>query len=289
MAIEEMRSLDRFLTARGAALAGVTSEERRVRVMGILAAGYGVIGAATAALAAGMAMAGKPLLPFLVQSGTFLLTGGLLAGIRSGIKYRMQQNPTLPVEVTPEAQALLQRLLAHLYGWPLSRIRRRRRYRRLMRRQTLALPQERRCEAVLRPETFALLESAALEANRIYGVLEQVKSQPPSALDPMAPSIKAAADEEMSAIFQMAAQIENFPESRESRREQAQQKIADLRALADQVDKQIALRDTPSSSRLHTVLNALNADVRAREELNASVYTASASDAEPQILGNRSS
>jgi len=257
--------------------------------MGVLAAGYGLVGAATAALGAGMAMAGKPLLPLLIQGGTFLLTGGLLAGIRTGIKHRMQQDPTLPVEVAPDAQALLQRLLSHLHGWPLSRIRRRRRYRRLMRRQTIALPTEKRCEAILRSETFALLESAAREANRIYGVLEQVKGLPSSALDPMAPSIRAAADEEMVSIFQMAAQIEKFPESKESRWGEAQQKIADLHALAEQVEKQFALRDSTSSSRLHTVLNALSADVRAREELNASAYTSTPSEAEPQILGSRSS
>lgn len=288
MTTEEMRSLDRFVTARGAVLAGVTSDARRVRVMGILASVYGLLGAAEAGVGIAMAMSGKPLTALLIQGGTFLLTGGLMAGIRQSFKHRMQQDPTLPVEVAPEAKALLQRLLTHLYGWPLSRVRRRRRFRRLMQQQTLALPNEARCESSLQPETFTLLERAAREANRIYGVLGQVKGVASSPLDQMAPSITAAADEGMIALFQMAALIEKYPESRESTRGQAEKQIADLRALAEQVEKQHALSETASSTRLHAVLHALNADNRAREELNASITTMAPSEPQPEILINRS-
>lgn len=280
----ELRSLDRFLTTRGAALAGITGDARRIRIMGIMGSIYGIIGAVEAGVGVALAANGNPVPVLLFQGGIFLLTGGLLAGIRQGFKHRAEQQQFVPVEVTPEAKALLQTLLSHLHGMPFTPVRRRRRYRRLMEQEIAALPDDARSSEKLRPETFALLEHAAQEANRIYGMLEQAEGTPDSALKQMAPSIAAAADEAMAAIFHVAAQIDKFPESSASVQAQTQQQIAELHDLADQVERLCALSETPSSTRLQTVLQTLRADLQAREELNTTPTVLPVSSSVPQAV-----
>ncbi len=291
----ETRSLDRFVTARGAALSGVISDARRIRVMGIMATVHSLIGATEAGIGAALMLNGNPVPVLLLQGGMFLFTGGLLASAWRGLKRKLQQEPSVPVDVTPEAKALLQTLLAHLYGRPFNRVHRRHHYRRLIQQEGNLLPNNVRCEEVLQPETFALLESAAQKANRIYGMLEQVEAMSASPIKSMAPSIAAAADETMAAILHIAAQMNKFPESSKSVEGQTQSQIAELEALAEQMERLCAVSETPSSTRLQTVLQALQADLRAREELNApeipsSVYVSPATPIEEaQTVMNRSS
>ena len=288
-----MRSLDRFVTARGAALAGVTNDARRVRVMGIMASVHSLIGAVEAGVGAALMINGNPVPVLLLQGGLFIMTGGILAGAWKAQKRRLQQEPSLPVEVTPDAKALLQMLLTHLYGWPHSRLRRRRRFRRLMQQESIPLPEDAQCEEVLHPETFALLENAAQEANRIYGMLEQVEGRTASPVKQMAPAIAAAADEAMAAIFHLAAQLNKFPESSASVQGQVQSQIAELQALAEQMEQLCAVSEIPSSTRLQTVLQSLRSDLKARKELNASEtspaasYTAPPQTEEVQMVINR--
>jgi hypothetical protein len=271
MSTSEIRSLDRFMTARGAALAGVVDDTERIRIMGIVGSVYGIAGALQTGIGAALAIGGNPnpVPGLFFVGGVLLATSGLLAGIRNSFKRRMQQQPQT-VEATPEAKALMQKLLTHLHGMPFSHKFRRRRYRRLMAQEIISLPKDARSKDVLRAETFALLESAAQEANRIYGMVEQTEGEADSSVKQMAPSILAAADEAMATLFHTAAQIEKFPESSAAVQAEAESQIAELRELAEQMEEICAAAEpSVSSSRLQTVREALRAELRAREELNA--------------------
>ena len=269
MTSSELRSLDRYITERGAALADVTNDARRVKIMGILATVYGLLGAGELSL--GLAVGGAAHTVFLIQSAFWLATGGIMASIRGGMKWRMRQKQqAISVPITPEAKLLIQKLLTHLYGWPFSRVHRRLHYRRQANQEGNPLPESLRCSEVLNEEIFTLLEAAAQQANRILGMLDQAHDNPNSPLKEMAPSITAATDEAMSAIFDTAAQIEKFPENKSHAEALVQSQIADLQALAEQVEQLNAVTTIRSTTRLHTVLETLRADLVARQELNES-------------------
>jgi hypothetical protein len=276
MSNREVGSLDRFITTRAPALAGWIDPRRRVRALGIVSGAYGVIGIGSliGALAAG---GGPPSLALFGQSVLFLAGSGIIAGVRSWLKQRAGAETALPIPLTPEAKELVRSLVTHLEGWPLGRRRLRHRLRRLMQQGVTRTAHDRRCEDVLSPEAFALLESAAHAANRVYGALAAEDCPANSTLARLAPTIYAAADETMAEMLDLAARCDRYPES--GAQAQGQSQIEELNALADRVERLQATVDSaetaaPDVSRIQAVLKELHADERAREELQQTVEPA---------------
>ena len=271
MSNREVGSLDRFIITRAPTLAGWVDPRRRIRALGIVSGAYGVVGIGSliGALTAG---GGTPSLALLGQSVLFLSGSGIIAGVRSWLKERAGAETALPIMLTPEAKALVRSLVTHLEGWPLGPRLRRRRLRRMMQQGVARTAHDRRSEDLLSSEAFALLESAASEANRIYGTLAFEGAPANSTLARLAPTIYAAADEALAEILDLAARCERYPETGAQVRAQAQSGIEELKALAERVERLQATMDTAERtdtevSRIQTVLKDLHADEQAREEL----------------------
>jgi hypothetical protein len=280
MSNREVGCLDRFVNARAPVLAGVIDDSRRILGMGIAAGVYGVMGLGSliGALAAAIsARHGAAVVPLVFQGAVFLMGSGVFAGARAWIKRCVKVEHTTQVRLTPEAKKLVRTLITHLEGWPGGRRRRRRRLRRAMKRGLLRALHDRRCEDVLSPEAFRLLESAAREYNRIYGTLAADNQGRNPTLEKLGPNIYAATDEAMAEILHAAALVDRFPESGARWESQTSGRVEELRELADQVERLQNAAPAPAAlgsgaSRLQDVLGELRAVEQACEELR---FTAS--------------
>lgn len=267
MSHRQISSLDRFVSARAPLLAGFVDEARRLLGMSIVAGTYGVVGMGI--LIAGLATGNSP---EALGGALLLIPSGVMAGARALVKRRLKLEPLPHVRLTPEAKTLLRMLITHLTGWPLGRLRRRRSLRRAMRRGLLPALHDRRCEDVLTPEAFELLNSAAQEYNRIYGALAFDDQARNPTLDRLAPTISAAADETMGEILHAAALLDRFPESGSRVQGHASQQVEELRELAGQVERLQTSEEPPAAleegrSRLQEVLEEIRAAQLAQEEL----------------------
>jgi hypothetical protein len=263
----QISSLDRFVNGRGPVFAGVTDDSRRILALGFVGGFYAVMGVGL--VASGLMHSGAAQ---VIPGLSFLTCGTVVTGVREWLRRRPNAEMTCHAPVTPEARALLRSLIAHLNGWAFGPRMRRLRLRRAMRRGLLRSMHDRRCEDVLSPAAFRVLDDAARELNRIGGAL--ALDQPPagSTLGEMAPNIRAAADEAMAEILHDAALLDRYPEGAARLEEQARQRIAGLRTLADHVQRLQSTGDVPlqagtSASRIENVLEQLRADEQARAEL----------------------
>jgi hypothetical protein len=275
MSNREVGSLDRFVNARAPVLAGVIDDSQRVLGMTIVAAVYGAVGLGClfGALAA---VPGGHALELAIEGAGLLTFSGAFAIARNWVKRRVTAEYTTHVRLTPEARKLVRTLITHLEGWTGSRRRRRRRLRHAMKRGLLRVLHDRRCEDVLSPEAFRLLESAAREYNRIYGSLAADRPTRNATIEKLAPNIIAATDEAMAEILHAGALVDRFPESGSRWEAQTAGRVEELRELADQVER-LQNSASPSAaltegvSRLQEVLAELRAVEQAREELRVAV------------------
>lgn len=260
----EVSSLDRFVTTRGPVLAGVVDDSRRLLVLAIVSTVYGVLGAG---FVAGAVASGA--LPFAINGGVFLVTGGVTSGIRLWLKSRLKPEQTPRVKLTPEATDLLRSLIAHVQGWGFGR-HRRRRLRRAMRTGTIR--SQNRCEDVLTPEAFRMLESAAFQYNRIFGVVGAGSEPGGTSFERFGPEILAAADATMAQLLDAAALANRLPETAPRLEAELKSRVQELEELAGEVERlQGASVSAPALaegvSPVRSVLEELRADQRAREEL----------------------
>lgn len=260
----EVGSLDRFVHTRGLALAG---GPLRARIFRCNIASYGVLGVLLLANGAfhGLASDLRSIIPFLgIATGLTVATG-----IRTAMMQRSLPAPATDVRLSPDAMRLLQRLVEHLEGWSFYGRRGRKRMRKAL-LKGLALPNShgRRCEDLLSPAAFTVLENAAREYNRIAAALAAPDNSP--TLRRMAPSIRASAEEAMAEILQLAALLDEFPEGVTPARAAAA-RTEELRTLAAELDRLQNLVSPPAfvngGSRIQGVLEELRADRIAREEL----------------------
>lgn len=268
----EVSSLDRFVITRAPVLAGIVDDSGRLLVMAILSTVYAIAGAA---FVAGAAVLPAAALPLALNGGFFLATGGLLGGIRFWLKSRLKPEHTTRTELTTEARELLCDLIAHVQGWPFGRHMRRRLLRRAMRRGTTDPARSQRCEDVLSPEAFRLLESAALQYNRIFGVVGAGAQPGSDAFARFGPEILAAADATMAQILDAAALVNRLPETAPRLEAELQSRVQELTELAGEVERlQGASMSSPAlaedASPVRRVLEDLRADQLAREELRRS-------------------
>jgi hypothetical protein len=270
----EFSSLDRFVNRRAPVLMGIIDESRRIFVLGIVAGVYSALGLS---LGVGALASGNPpqALALAIQGAVFLGGAGVITGIRAWLKQHVKDQPASHVRLTPEARALVHSLIAHIEGWAFGWRRRRIRLRRAIRRGLLRSRHDRRSEDVLSPRVFHLLERAAAEYNRIYGALALGAPHDNATLDRLAPNIRAATDEAMAEILHAGALLEKFPESGAHVETEARAHVEDLKELADQTERLQASNDPlpaieASASRIHSVLEELRSDQRAREELGQS-------------------
>ena len=259
----EVGSLDRFVHTRGLALAGGAL---RARIFRCNIGSYGML--SVLLLANGFFQArGLPvhLLPVLCVAAGFTVA----AGIRSVVMQRSLPAPATDVRLPPDAMRLLQRLVEHLEGWSFYGRRGRRRMRKALARG-LVLPNShgRRCEDILSPAAFTVLENAAREYNRVAAALAAPDDSP--TLRRMAPSIRASTEEAMAEILQLAALLDEYPESA-TPAQAAAARTEELRTLAAELDRIQGAAPPPAflngGSRLQGVLEELRADRIAREEL----------------------
>lgn len=271
MSNREVSSLDRFVTTRGPVLAGLADDSGRLRTMTILSTFYAVVGAS---FFAGAAAFDGGALAMAATGGLFLATSGLLGGIRLWLKSRLQPEETTRAELTPDANELLRALIHHLQGRTFGR-RRRRRLRRAMQRGMTDPERTQRCEAILTPEAFDLLESAAFEYNRILGVIDGSGQPGGAGFARFIPEILAASDATMAELLDTAALLNRLPETAPRLEAEARSRVRELTELGGEVER---LRGASLSSPVpaedatpvRRLLEELRADQRAREELHRS-------------------
>jgi len=270
MSISEVGPLDRFITTRVPALAGWGDDSLwRIRTLGIVSRVHGIIaiGLLIGALAIG---GGPPSLALSFMSLPFLVGSGVTASLRAWFKRLAGSAAAHPITLSPAAKELVRTLMTHLAGTSL-------RWRGTD-QSVIRIAHGQRSEDLLSPDTFSLLESAAHEANRIYGALAGEGSSANATLVRLEAAIYCAADETMAEMQEFAARCERYPENGAQVRAQGQRRIEELKALADQAERlqatvDSAATDAPQVSRIQAVLKELHADAQAREELQPTVTT----------------
>jgi hypothetical protein len=249
MPTREDRALDRFLQEQKPRLLGRQVELASVLAMGINA---GVQATISAAFLVAGAMTGEP--------GPWV-AGGALAAVAVGLggftawlaRRRRAQLTGAEVRLSNEALELLRSVYGQLDVWAGSR--------------------RRRAADVLSPAAFELLDAAAHEHNRIMGSLAIAESVSGAALTPMAPTIRAAADQAMAEVLHNGALVNRYPESAAAQVEQARERAQELRELADRVERLQSEVARPAGlgapSAVREVLDALAHEESARKELRA--------------------
>jgi hypothetical protein len=270
MSNSEVGPLDRFITTRVPTLAGWGDDSLwRIRALGVVSRVYGIIaiGLLIGALAIG---GGPPSLALSFMSLPFLVGSGVTASLQAWFKRLAGATTAHPITLSPEAKELVRTLMTHLAGKSL-------RWRGTD-HSVIRIAHGRRSEDLLSPDAFSLLESAAHEANRIYGVLAGKGSSANATLARLEPAISCAADETMAEMLDLAARSERYPENGAQFGAQGKRRIDELKALADQVERlqatvDSAATDAPQVSHIQAVLKELHADAQAREELQQTVST----------------
>jgi len=264
----EISSLDRFITRH----APMVLEVMRARVLGIVGGIYGAFGLVMLLVGLGAALVGHQAVVVAIPGAVFGATGGIMLGLRRLFQRSAPPEYATHVDLTPEAKALAVSLATHLFGWPLGpRLKRLRWRRRLGGRAATGLRPGRRCQDLLSPPAFRLLEAAARECNRIHGVVSMDLPRG-SGLRRLAPAVRAAALETMAELFHTAALIEATPENAGALESEAGARVRELGELAAQVERlhgeamsEEAQVDGPT--RIQALLQELHADERARGEL----------------------
>lgn len=130
---------------------------------------------------------------------------------------------------------------------------------------------ERTSSQVLHPTTYKFLEAAAFEFNRIGGVIQTFDAKT-SIVASHLPAIKAAADEAMVQIINLAGQIQKTPESAGAVSHKIGQLTGELTELAVRLERiqtepTTGLDRISRSSIMVSVLEQLKLEEDAREEI----------------------
>ncbi len=260
-------SLDRFLKNRAAhALVWSNRSAMQIQIgIGILLSAIGV------GMACSPAFGADPQVAFGAAGP--LLAGAVNAGVGFTMRKRFANQSNAQWKLTPEAKALLYKLVRDRLGWwgiganpgahGFAGIHARRAMRRGIWYSTTS-------RDTLEPQAEELLEEAAEQFNRILGTFEAADSS--AGLKRMAPNALAASDEVMAEILHHAAMLDKYPESGETSESLILEKIQSLRELADGAQElatksgSIIERATRNST-MDGVLDELRLEKMARAEL----------------------
>lgn len=221
-------SLDRFLINRAPALLRLSDARVAGRVNLI-------IGAAMIAVSGGLTAVAAITRNFEILAG---VAGPMAAGVLNlslgGALIRKGTDvQTTDVTLSPEAKTFLTGLFRDVVGWTGLRQHRRRRLLRRMR----DLPDVTRRQAsseVVDASVFGHLDRAAAEANRVYGILEQLPNTDAATLALIA-RVRHAADESMAAVLHSAAFVDRYPEACAAPLQTIEEQTQLLRQLADRL------------------------------------------------------
>lgn len=220
----EASSLDRFLWRRANDLLDSRVHRAQSPVGHIFAYVQAVIGIAVIVFA--VTQGGDAVVALLFVGSVLTIIGGVAALTNN--RQSVWKSTTRPLAApSHEGQRLLHKICTHigyanyqdeLYG-----------------RSLVALRGMRTSSQVLRNELFELLDSAALQFNRIDGVLQERATAADTSLRALAPVSRAAALECMAIIVNHAAWIDTFPENQDDHRSTILDKTSKLQELADRL------------------------------------------------------
>lgn len=207
---------------------------------------------------------GDAVVSLLVVGATMTVVGGIAAVTSARHSVWKSTNSRPLVLPSPEGQGLLHKICSHigyanyqdeLYG-----------------RSLVALRGMRTSSQVLRNELFELLDSAAMQFNRIDGILQERATASDASLRALAPASRAAALECMAIIVNHAAWIDTFPENQDDHRSTILAKTAKLEELADRLGAltsgAVSVVDAIAARTLmDDVLDKISLEEAARQEL----------------------
>lgn len=261
-------SVDRFIWDRGAGLLGYGYAYDQNGPLGLyIGGGVQVALGITFGIAELFGVGRAPAVFGAIGAIEFIVGLGMIIG---GLLLRRKLNREVRTEarLTTEGRRLLTRVYQHV-GWT--------------QHQNLhagwnwggwGLWGKRTSAQVLTPESFALLEAAAFEFNRLSGLLKIDGSRVHPTIDKLRASIRAAADEARIGIWNQVAILEKVPESQASVTRQIEADIAALREMAERVEnlqqsERSFTERLGGTSAIDSVLDQLRLDESARAELAA--------------------
>jgi len=227
--------------------------------------GYFIGGLSTTVTSLGLLLGG--LLGHAPGCGPMAVTGGALSvvgfGLLGAAGYCYRRAKALPhsgVKMAPEGQAIISRLGYHIgwVDWSKSGF-------------GFLWQRRRTSEQVLSADVFEVLNAAAEQYNRIMGVIESAGLADDKQLKKHELAVRAAADEAITVVFNQAGLLDRFPESSAKCKATTNAKIAELRELADIVERissNVSLAEVPEEETImRNVLSNLKIHEQAQNEL----------------------
>lgn len=275
---EEITSLDRFVIQHLPGMSGLSAEAFAGRALRIMSLSYGATGLLMAAIGVIASLGGaRDALWTLIPAGVLGFTSAFTASLGTVLRWRAKEGRPATVRLTPEASELSRRLMQHLAGTFFFRHPKLRHVRRVRSHNLPGMLQDRRSEDELSQAAFRLLDAAAFQYNRIYGLLalsSHETSADGTTLDRLGPSIRAAAEETMAELLHVAAMIERSPETTDALETEGQERIRELQELAGEVDRLRAATQSSTAqlegpTRIRSILDELRAEQAARADLSA--------------------
>jgi len=275
-------SLDRFLLHRGSAFVGYASLKAAVRVNA--GVGLGLIGMGLAFIMAALISHE----PGVAAGATGPIAGGVANLVLSFVwRNRAKQLQQANTKLSKEATEFMHRLMRSAFGWRYrwmawengrggfyGRNRLRHRIQELKYGSSMDQPQK-PASQFLPPQVHQLLESAASQYNRVYGLLTSAEYSPTSSIGKLKPSLMQAIEETMAEVLHHAALLDKFPEGNASASKIIETHTASMREAADRVESLVS-RDVASTiesvsqtSALEAVLEDLRLSDQAQKELDS--------------------
>jgi hypothetical protein len=272
----EPSSLDRFLWDRASSLFNLGVAASGGVLALLIVGGIHTLLGLSFLIAFSNTAGAPPHTAFGVLSAVFGTVGPVLLGLGIALVQRKKGRSRPEIKLTTDGVKLVLRIMSHI-GWanpnpqnmvfgmarssaPAQFLR------------SFGLGLRKTATDMLRTESAEILERAAKNYNRIYGLLNSKGSNVGATLSHLKPSLMAASDEAMISIFNQVAMMERVPESSEGIAKQIERDIRALEEVASRVEE-IAHR-TPtltesysSSSQMQSVLENLRLDDAARTEL----------------------
>jgi hypothetical protein len=205
----------------------------------------------------------------IIGPALFLLGVGLGIGAIWSAR-KMRSTVRSEIRITSEARQLMWRILNHI-GWQAQHVQSQHQWIVIANLQSLLMPVK-TAKNVLQADAFEILDQAAKSFNRINGVIKMARKAPMPQFERVLPSVSAAADEAMIAIFNAVAVLDKMPESAPSLRKQIQFHQSQLDELAQRVDRLTGSEPSlteqyASGSAMTSVLEQLRLEQAARDEL----------------------
>lgn len=269
-------SLDRFLLNHGPVLIGQTNFKVAARINGGIGAvftalGLAFIGASLATGDAGiMAGAAGPLAAGLTNVAMALVWHA---------KAKQTYQPA--TRLSPEAMLFVHRVMRSAFGWRYKWIdrslhQRAHKHGGFFDRQTGEAEQLQKpaCQ-ILSPQLFELLNAAAAQHNRIFGILTSSPLPNSGPIGKMKPALLQAIDETIAEVLHCAALLDKYPEGNASAVKVIQARTAALRETADRVESLVsrdlanAIEASAEASALDAVLDDLRLCDQAQKELDS--------------------